>query len=294
MVAMLDILGKALLICRRHEIDYIVGFTIPYGVLAWITARLTRRNVGMSLIGADLYRGIREKWYGEIVTFMLRYCDHVTVTGSEMKEILIARGVPADRIHILPHSIDMSTYQYDDKHTKRYDMVFVGELVHRKRVDILIDAFKLVRHTRHQARFCIVGDGPLRTALEEQAKRLGVADAIDFVGFQEDVRQYLKHSKVFVLASQGEGLPFAMIEAMVCGLVPVVTDVGTVRDVIRDGKNGFLVGVGERQTIAKRVVTLLADEDLYGKTSREAAAVREEFAYERAVAVWDIIFAQQP
>ena len=292
-VAMLHILTKALWICWRHRIEYVVGFTIPYGVLAWITARITRRNIGMSFIGADLYRGIREKWYGEIVTFMLRYCDHVTVTGNEMREILIARGVPADRIYILPHSIDMPVYQCDDKHKKKYDMVFVGELVYRKRVDTLIDAFKLVRQTRHEAQFCIVGDGPLRTELEVQAKQLGVADAVDFVGFQEDVVQYLEQGKVFVLASQGEGLPFAMIEAMVCGLVPVVTDVGTVRDVVRDGENGFLVGVGESQTIAKWVLTLLTDEDLYGKMSREAADVREKFSYERAIEVWDIIFSER-
>jgi glycosyltransferase involved in cell wall biosynthesis len=103
----------------------------------------------------------------------------------------------------------------------------------------------------------------------------------------------LEQSKVFVLASQGEGLPFALIEAMVCGLVPVLTDVGTVRDVVRDSKNGFLVGVGESQAIAKRVLTLVANEDLYGKMSREAAAVRKEFSYQRAAEVWDIIFAQQ-
>ncbi|NVM22895.1 MAG: glycosyltransferase [Desulfobacterales bacterium] len=288
-VAMLHIFAKALWICRRHQIDYIIGFTIPYGVLAWITARITKRNVVISFIGADLYTCVREKWYGKIVVHMLRHCDHVTVTGAEMREILIARGAPADRIHILPHGIDTSAFQCD-KHNKKYDMVFVGELVYRKRVDTLLDALGFVKQTLGHARFCIVGDGPLREELEHRAKRLRIAGAVDFVGFQEDVRPYLQQSKVFVLASQGEGLPFAMIEAMACGLVPVVTDVGTIGDVVRDGENGFLVGVGESQAIAKCVVTLLADQQLYGKMSREAAGVREKFSYEKATQVWDAIF----
>lgn len=289
-VAMLHILSKALWICWRYQIDYIVGFTIPYGVLGWITAKITRRKFGIAFIGADLYRGICEAWYGKIVAFMLRHCDHVTVTGTEMREILIARRVPANKIYILPHGIDVSAF-HCDKQKKKYDIIFVGELVHRKRVDTLLDAFQVVKQTHEHARFCIVGDGPLLPALEEQVKQLGGSGAVDFVGFQDEVWPYLEQSKVFVLASEGEGLPFAMIEAMVCGLVPVVTDVGTIRDVVRHGENGFLVGVGESRAIAKCVMTLLADDSLYREMSQKAAGVRAVFSYERAIEVWDVIFA---
>ena len=289
-IAMFHILIKALWICRREGIGYILGFTIPYGVLGWIVAKVMGRKVGISLIGADLYKGIRGAWYGRIVLSMLRRCDHVTVTGQEMKDILVARGIPPDRIHVLPHGIRVPLSSLTNSR-KEYAMVFVGELVQRKRVDVLLDAFQVVKGIYKEARFCIVGDGPLREKLEEKSEKMQISDSIHFAGLQEDVWLYLEQSKIFVLASEGEGLPFALIEAMACGLVPVVTDVGTIRDTVKHGTNGFLVNVGDSGSLAQNVVTLLSDVDLYDKMSADAATVREHFSYEKTIDAWDKIFS---
>jgi glycosyltransferase involved in cell wall biosynthesis len=288
---MIHVLVKAVWICWWQQIDYVIGFTVPYGVLAWITAKLTRSKTGISFIGADLYKGIREACYRKIVISMLPHCDHITVTGKEMREILVDCGVPKNRIHVLPHGIERP-YSRPKERSQEYDMVFVGELIPRKRVDVLLDAFKLVKETFEDARFCIVGDGPLRSALEAQAMRAGISAAVDFEGFQDDVWPYLEKSKVFVLASEGEGLPFAMIEAMVCGLVPVVTDVGTIRDVVTNGENGFLVKMGEPHTLAKSVERLLTDGDLYREMSQKAMDIGKDFSYQKTVEVWDDIFSQ--
>jgi glycosyltransferase involved in cell wall biosynthesis len=287
---MLHILIKAVYICQREGIEYVIGFTVPYGVLSWLAAKVTGRKVGISFIGADLYKGIRRAWYGKVLVSILRRCDHVTVTGKEMRDILVAQGISKDQIHILPHGIHVPSSRVTNRR-KEYAMVFVGELVERKRVDILLDAFQLVKKVCKEARFCIVGDGPLRQILEEKSQEMQISDSVDFVGLQENVWPYLEMSKIFALASEGEGLPFAMIEAMVCGLVPVVTDVGTIRDTIKHGVNGFLVNIGDRRNLAKNVIALLCDESLYGKMSANATAVRDDYSYEKTIDAWDKIFS---
>jgi glycosyltransferase involved in cell wall biosynthesis len=70
-----------------------------------------------------------------------------------------------------------------------------------------------------------------------------------------------------------------------------VTDVGTIRDTVKHGDNGFLVNVGDSRALAQNVVALLSDEDLYERMSASAAAAHKDFSYEKTVDVWDKIFA---
>jgi glycosyltransferase involved in cell wall biosynthesis len=74
--------------------------------------------------------------------------------------------------------------------------------------------------------------------------------------------------------------------------VPVVTDVGTIRDVVTNGENGFLVKMGEPHTLAKSVERLLTDGDLYREMSQKAMDIGKDFSYQKTVEVWDDIFSQ--
>jgi len=99
----------------------------------------------------------------------------------------------------------------------------------------------------------------------------------------EQAREIYSHSLVWILASRSEGFPAPPLEAMACGCVVVTTDCGGTRDVIVDGKNGFLVEVGDVEGIVRRVELLLDDHTLRERMRREAQRTVDYFTWERCI-----------
>jgi len=137
---------------------------------------------------------------------------------------------------------------FDDK--SEPVVVAAGSLAPWKGFSDLIFAIKELRKTR-KARLIILGDGPLRADLDALIKRLGLDHAIKLLGFVDNPLKYFSRSDVFVLSSYVEGLPNVLVEAMMCGCPPVSTDCPTgPREVLMDGKYGYLVAVGDSRAIA--------------------------------------------
>jgi len=126
----------------------------------------------------------------------------------------------------------------------------VASLVRQKRVDLLLEALARLKAAGTPCVCVIAGEGPLRTALTEQACRLELAGCVRFVGFVKDIRPYLQASDLFVMSSDKEGLPLALLEAMASGLPCIATDVGGNREAILHGESGLLVEAGSADALA--------------------------------------------
>jgi glycosyltransferase involved in cell wall biosynthesis len=111
--------------------------------------------------------------------------------------------------------------------------------------DVLIRAVGRVRETCPQVRLVMVGDGPLRPGLEQLTAQLGLTGTVIFTGLRSDVPRLLGALDVFVLPSEREALPVAVLEAMAAGLPLVATRVGGIPEVVEDGATGFLVPPGD-------------------------------------------------
>jgi glycosyltransferase involved in cell wall biosynthesis len=141
----------------------------------------------------------------------------------------------------------------------------------QKRLDLWLEAARRVLAARPETRFLVVGDGPLRGGLEAEAARLGIAPAVRFAGLQEDVPSFLALLDLFLMSSEFEGLPLALLEAMAAGVAVVATAVGGIPEVLgRDGA-GVLVPFGDPAALADAVLALLADPP---RRERLAAAGR--------------------
>ena len=116
-----------------------------------------------------------------------------------------------------------------------------GRLVEIKRIDVFLQAIKSMVQRIPDISAVIVGDGNLRDQLQGMAVDLGVDCHVTFVGHQENVETWLRKSKIFVLTSDSEGLSLSMMEAMMCGLPAVVSNVGDLGDLAKNGVNGYLV-----------------------------------------------------
>jgi glycosyltransferase involved in cell wall biosynthesis len=149
-------------------------------------------------------------------------------------------------------------------------VIFVAALRPEKNHELFLKVARRVVAKLSHARFLIVGDGPRRESLEMLAGALGVERNVQFLGSRGDVPQLLAASDVFALTSQNEANPVSILEAMSVGRPVVATNVGSIREVIRDGENGFLVAPGDAEQIASRIIALL-DDPLRCRAIGEAA-----------------------
>jgi glycosyltransferase involved in cell wall biosynthesis len=152
----------------------------------------------------------------------------------------------------------------------------------QKRLDQWLESARTLRRTHAAAHFLMVGDGPLRGELEAKAAELGLADAVHWVGLQAEVRPYLAAMDVYLMSSNFEGLPIALLEAMAMECAVVSTAVGGIPELVADGRNGFLVPPDRPDLLALAVQRLLETPALLRSSGAEARrTVGERFSIRR-------------
>jgi glycosyltransferase involved in cell wall biosynthesis len=200
----------------------------------------------------------------------------------------------AEQIRIVPLGFDLERFAAIDGPMRvkaRFDLQIppdasvvttVGRLTEIKQQHVFLSvAHRLT--LRHQSMlFLLVGDGTLRPQLEEQARSLGIADRVRFLGWRGDLARIYAATNVFLLTSANEGTPVALIEAMASGVAGVSTDVGGVADVISSERVGLLAPAGHVEGLSSAVATLLADPSkcaVIGEAGR--ASVLSRYGLER-------------
>ena len=251
---------------RRRQVKAFVSFNpIPYGLFSFLAGRLCGKAVHFGFIGTDWNVHTKHQWWSRLLMPVFRRAHFVTVPGETMRREMLSHGFEQDRVTVSPHGTDLARFPVADTRVAEYACVFVGELYAAKQVDVLLDGWSKVIQEHPEARFCVVGDGQDRARLEQQAKTLGIAEAVNFVGLVENVYPYLAKSRILTMGSTAEGFPSAMVEAMCTGLVPISTPVGCIPDVITDGHNGLLFPVGDSHALAQCILRLLNDQPLYDR-----------------------------
>ena len=114
----------------------------------------------------------------------------------------------------------------------------------------------------------------MEEALKKRVSREGLSGSVRLLGYRTDVPRLLNRADVFVLASQREGLPRVVMEAMACARPVVATDVRGSRDLVRDGENGLLVPPGRPDLLAEVLLRLLGDRELAGRMGAAGEGVR--------------------
>jgi glycosyltransferase involved in cell wall biosynthesis len=277
-------------VISQERVDRIIGFNpVPWGAVAYGAASGTGIPRIMSLIGRDFLQV--QSWWGRGFLEVLRRADAVTVTGQKMVEGLVEKGVERERLWVLPHSVDTARF-VPRVAPPKYDLVAVGQLIQRKRMDVLIDAVALLAERGLRLKVGILGKGPLDEPLRAQVQQKSIGDLVEFLEYRDDVETVLRASKLFCLVSEWEGLPFALMEAMAVGLVPVVTDVGTISDWVHDGVNGALVPVGDPAALASRIEGLLSNQEAeYTRCHQRLLAQRERLSFVEGARIWRDVLA---
>ena len=162
--------------------------------------------------------------------------DVIITMGSKAAKYFKSKGIKQGKIFIVPGGIDR--YKFTPKTNIRdIDIITVGRLEKIKRIDIFINIMAEIKEKKPTFRAAIIGGGSLLDTLKEQIEALKLTKNIVLVGYsQRDVENWLQRSKIFALTSDSEGLSLAMMEAMMCGLPAIVSDVGDLADLVENGK----------------------------------------------------------
>jgi glycosyltransferase involved in cell wall biosynthesis len=200
---------------------------------------------------------------------VLRAFESVVVRGHQAAAYVRRLGFERD-LAIITGSVE-PTVAWQDFAARPIDIAFVGRLTEYKRPDRFLAVVAAVVAELPAVRAVIIGDGPDAPALRADVAKRGLAANVEFLGQRADVDRLLAATKVFVLTSRWEGLSIAMLEAMAAGAVPVVADVGDLRDAIRQGVNGFVVPEGDIGAYAETTVLLLRQAEMWRACSMQAA-----------------------
>jgi len=163
----------------------------------------------------------------------------------------------------------------------------------QKRLDLWLQAARDITGAVPAAQFVLVGDGPLRAEVESWRREMALDGRVHLPGLQDDVKPFLAAADLFLLTSDFEGLPLAVIEAMAAGLPVVATRAGGVPGLVGEGEEagGALVETGDVAGCVREVVALLVDSGIRAATGVAARArVRRDFSVERMVAEYQDMY----
>jgi glycosyltransferase involved in cell wall biosynthesis len=211
-------------------------------------------------------------------------CTTIICVSNALRGSLVkAFGFPSRKMRTIYNGVSLSEFAQSKSdgagiraklgiRPDEFMLVCTARLSAQKGIDILLHALARTLHNGVRCKCVIVGDGPLRDRLMEQAREMNLSCHVFFEGFQEDVRPYLHASSAFILTSRTEGLPLSILEAMACGLPSIVTDVGGNAEAVANQVHGLVVPPGSVDAVADAIAFLAAHPDEHARMSRLARA----------------------
>ncbi|MCM1047899.1 MAG: glycosyltransferase family 4 protein [Clostridiales bacterium] len=190
---------------------------------------------------------------------------------------------------IIPNAINEEFLLDCEKITKENRIVAVGRLSSQKNFPLLVKAYARIVRKYHDYKVFIFGDGAEKSNLEKLIKELNLENNVKLAGFTENIKDELQKAKIFVMPSDFEGMPNALIEAMALGLPCVATDCagGGARFLIQHGINGYLVEPGNVEQMAHYMDLLLSSEELAEHIGNNAKKVTETLNPNRIYSAWE-------
>lgn len=146
-----------------------------------------------------------------------------------------------------------------------YTIGIAGRLSEEKRHVDLFRAFRNILKIFHDTRLLIAGEGPLREYLEVMARRLNIERHVSFLGFQNNIFEFLKEIDIFILPSRSEGAGLSILEAMYTGLPVIATNVGGIPEIVINEVTGLLVPAENPEALSEAIIRLLSNPDLMQK-----------------------------
>ena len=281
---------KNIVFLHKHLKDFdgvFVSFLAPFNILALIA------NIGNKtpLIVAD--RNDPARLPGNKYLRMLRdylYCFADKVVVQTMKNKAYFSKKVQKKTEVIYNPLILSGKEGKALNTKKNkEIINIGRLEPQKNQDMLIDVFSKFHQSHPEYKLVIYGEGSYRKELENKINELNLIDYVSLPGNVKDIFDRLCECEFFVLSSNYEGMPNALIEAMGLGVPVVSTRVSGATDLIEDGVNGLLIDLNDKEELLKTMEKLALDEKMRKSIAEESSKIVDLLNSDRICDRWEKI-----
>jgi glycosyltransferase involved in cell wall biosynthesis len=292
----------------RQKPDFIHGIRVfPYGLIAFLVAKITWKKVGVTFIAGPieactLYGSGTGKFiYGamkssnncsKLMMKVLNRFDYILVSGTFTENFLKVSGINQEKISILQRVSPVDYYPDFPNSTekKKIDLVYVGRLEPVKNLKTLIHAIPIILETLPDFSCVIIGDGVSKNELIELTKKLNLEDVVHFKGYQKDIWKWYNQSQLSIITSEREGFPYSAVESLSCGVPVMTSDCGDICDIIHDNINGNVIrNCYDAEGFARAIVRVLSDPKLLEDYSKNARYTSNQLTVNKVIDVWSRI-----
>ena len=265
---------KIIIVMSVPECSYIIPATFGVGAKVIVS----ERNDPAHFAGSKLIR--------KVSRFFMKFSDGYVFQTEEARDFYSKKI--ASKSVIIANPLSDSEIPNVDYKQDSNKIVSMGRLHKQKNHKLLINAFANLAEKHPEMKLVIYGEGGLREETEKYIYEKSMQDYVTLPGNKPDVLSHITDARIFVLSSDFEGMPNALMEAMAMGLPCISTDCpcGGPRTLIKNGENGILVPVGDSAAL-EEAMHIILDDSLYAKRIAEnAKKIREEFTIDKIGEQW--------
>ncbi|MFA5223985.1 MAG: glycosyltransferase family 4 protein [Candidatus Omnitrophota bacterium] len=260
---------------RKNRIQIVHTHSSKAGILGRFAAKAAKAALIIHTVHGWSFHDYQPRVINYLYLFLERFCanftDKIIVVSNFDKDkgLMSSVGRPKQYV-IIRYGINSNEFKVQDRRIAARRLLglnetalVVGTVACFKPQKSPLDFIKIadgIKRRIPNTEFIMVGDGLLRKKSCALIKKLELDSQIILTGWRNDIPLILSALDIFVLVSSWEGLPIAVLEAMSAGVAVVATDTGGIREVIEDGKTGYLAGVGDRHCLQNRIEELLKDD----------------------------------
>ncbi|WP_405242490.1 TIGR04063 family PEP-CTERM/XrtA system glycosyltransferase [Lentisalinibacter salinarum] len=225
--------------------------------------------------GSSAARGLRYRLSRALETFLLSRADHVTTICEGLRREIIGRGVPAERVTVIPNAVDVERFKASNESggadlnrspEEPFRVGFIGSFYRYEGLDVLLQAAARMKQAAVPVSVVLVGGGPEDETLRKLAQDLGIQDIVTFTGRvpNAEVASYYDTLDALVYPRRSSRLtemvtPLKPLEAMANGKLVLATDIGGHRELIEDGVTGLFFPPGDEESLANLIEEVAAD-----------------------------------
>lgn len=275
-------------IWKEEKPDIIVSFIKKNNLMAILSSRGLQVPVLVAIRSAAFreYPGI----FRMAAKVLFPMADGVIVQTKEQAEYFGKKVF--QKTKMLPNAVrdDFMGSVYQGPRDNR--IVTVGRIDDNKNQIMLIKAFSRIADKFPHMKVVIYGNGEAEKRIKQAIEEQGLSGRVILAGHVSDIKTAIERARIFVLTSRVEGMPNALIEAMALGLVPISTDFGGggVRQLIRDGENGFIIPIDDVSALSEKMELILGNGELEMKLRNHAVEIQKQFAPELVNQQWKQYF----
>lgn len=271
-------------VCKTDCDAYIVMLPITILILMSLRKKISAKIIASERNMPTLY----PKWQQKAMKYIAGKTGGWVFQTLEQQE-WYGEAVKSSVCQVIPNAINRQFIREPYIGERKKWIVTVGRLMPQKNQLLLIEAYAKIHKEFPEYILHIYGEGPLKGQLISRVSEVGIQQYVVFDGFVKDVSPFIQDASMFVLSSDYEGMPNALMEAMALGLPCVSTDCGGggARFLIEDGKNGLLVPQKDVDALADAMRRLLRDKDYAASLGRDANNVCQRLHPDNVYGMWE-------